>query len=156
MAPNLSRSQTFQAAEKGLILATNLPVYVQGDFNIHSGEEFLNTLAPDWSNFYTRTAAQINPNFACRQGDPRLPNCTTGDQWRAATVLADAVTLLSNNFKFGFRNHGDYDLRNNNGNQDSINKLLNNGFWHNNFVTNGLSSGGLTVNGLTFQDTGLR
>ncbi len=150
---NLSRSPTFQAAEKGLILATNLPAYVQGDFNIHSGEEFINTLASDWSNFYTRTAAQINPNFACRQGDPRLPKCTTGDQWRTATILADAVTLLSNNFKFGFRNHGDYDLRNNNGNQDSINKLLYNGFWYNNFVTNGLSSGGLTVSGLTPQDT---
>ncbi len=153
---NLSRSPSFQPAEKGLILATNLPVYVQGDlkttppsFNLHTQEEFINPLASDWSNFYTRTAAQINPNFACRQGDPRLPNCTTGDTWRVATVLADAVTLLSSNFKFGFRNDGDYDLRNNNGNPASIIQRLNNGFWHNDFVTNGLSSGSLTVNGNT-------
>jgi len=132
---NLSRSANFQAAEKGLILATSLPVYVNGDFNLHSGQEFLNTLASDWSNFYNRTANQLNSNFACRQGDPRLPNCTSGDQWRSATVLADAVTLLSNTFQFGFRNDGDYDLRNNDGNQDSINKRLKNGFWNNNFVT---------------------
>jgi len=132
---NLSRSANFQAAEKGLILATSLPVYVNGDFNLHSGQEFLNNLASDWGNFYNRTANQLNPNFACRQGDPRLPNCTNGDQWRSATVLADAVTLLSNTFQFGFRNDGDYDLRNNDGNQDSINKRLKNGFWNNNFVT---------------------
>ena len=139
------------------------PVYVQGDaktnpasFNLHTQEEFLNPLASDWNNFYTRAAAQINPNFACRQGDPRLPNCTTGDTWRVATVLADAVTLLSSNFKFGFRNDGDYDLRNNNGNPASIIQRLNNGFWHNNFVTNGLSSlsgGNLAINGFTPQDT---
>ncbi len=146
---NLSRSQSFQAAEKGLILATNLPVYVNGNpnfndgngnknngnFNLHTQQEFTNLLANDWGNFYNRTTSQINPNFACRQGDPRLPNCTQGDQWRSATVLADAVTLLSSSFNFGFRNDGDYDLRNNNGNRDSINKLLNNGFWSNNFVT---------------------
>ncbi len=132
---NLSRPQNFNPAEKGLILATNLPVYVNGDFNIHTHQEFTNLLANDWSNFYNRTVSQIDPNFACRTGDPRLPNCTQGDQWRSATVLADAVTLLSNDFKFGFRNDGDYDLRNNDGSWDSINKRLKNGLWNNNFVT---------------------
>ncbi|OCQ91430.1 hypothetical protein BCD67_23760 [Oscillatoriales cyanobacterium USR001] len=101
--------------EKGLTLVSNLPVYVQGNFNQHSQEEFNATLAqPAWGNFYDR-ALPLNPNFACRPGDPRLPNCTTGDTWRAATVLADAVTVLSANFRPGFRNEGDFDLRNNAG-----------------------------------------
>ncbi len=132
---NLSRPQNFNPAEKGLILATNLPAYVKGNFNRHTQEEFTNLLDSDWGDFYSRTANQINPNFACRTGDPRLPNCTQGDQWRSATVLADAVTLLSDGFNFGFRNDGDYDLRNNDGSWDSINKRLKNGFWNNNFVT---------------------
>ncbi|MBD1942964.1 hypothetical protein H6F50_11435 [Coleofasciculus sp. FACHB-712] len=118
---NLSRQTGYRPEEKGFILASNLPAYVKGDFNLHSeGEEFKggSLLADDWSNFYARTAANINDNFACRTGDPRLPNnkCQTGDTWRAATVLADAVTLLSNNYRFGFRNEGDFDLRNNVGN----------------------------------------
>ena len=142
---DLSRSQSFSEPEKGLILATNLPVYVQGDkydgFNLHSGEEFTNKLEDNWSDFYTRTADQINYNFACRKDDPRLPKCTTGDTWRPATILADAITLLSNDFNFGVRNDGDFDLNNNEGDWDSINKRLKNGFWNNNFVTNGLSSG---------------
>ncbi|MFE1747592.1 hormogonium polysaccharide biosynthesis protein HpsA [Coleofasciculus sp. H7-2] len=118
---NLSRQTGYRPEEKGFILASNLPAYVKGDFNLHSsGEEFKggSLLADTWSNFYARTAATINDNFACRTGDPRLPNdkCTTGDTWRSATVLADAVTLLSNNYRFGFRNEGDFDLRNNVGN----------------------------------------
>jgi hypothetical protein len=101
--------------EKGLTLVSNLPVYVQGTFNEHSQEEFnANLTQPAWGNFYTR-ALPLNPNFACRPGDPRLPNCTTGDTWRAATVLADAVTVLSANFRPGFREEGDFDLRNNAG-----------------------------------------
>uniref|UniRef100_A0ACD5H261 Hormogonium polysaccharide biosynthesis protein HpsA n=1 Tax=Desertifilum tharense IPPAS B-1220 TaxID=1781255 RepID=A0ACD5H261_9CYAN len=32
-----------------------------------------------------------------------------------ATVLADAITLLSSDYRYGFRNEGDYDLRNNQG-----------------------------------------
>ncbi|GAB4280052.1 MAG: hypothetical protein Fur0025_07670 [Oscillatoriaceae cyanobacterium] len=100
--------------EKGIILVSNEPVYVQGDFNLHSQEEFNTALASDWSNFYTRSS--LNPNFACRKNDPRLASCTTGDTWRPATVLADAVTLLSDTFRPGFRNEGDFDLRNNAGN----------------------------------------
>lgn len=100
-------SNTYRDAEKGLILATNLPSYIKGNFNLHSKEEFTTTLASDWNNFYSRTG--LDPNFACRPGDPRLPQCTTGDQWRSATVLADSLTVLSNNFRFGFRKEGDYD-----------------------------------------------
>ncbi|WRH68464.1 MAG: hypothetical protein RSE13_09875 [Planktothrix sp. GU0601_MAG3] len=70
----------------------------------------------------------LNPNFACRAGDPSRQQpgfvCNTGDDWRQANILADAVTLLSSNFKpatatypkFGYRNEGDFDLRNNAGN----------------------------------------
>lgn len=163
--------------EKGLTLVSNLPVYVQGDldttatvqsaFNLHSQQEFTTALQPAWSNFYDR-ALPLNPNFACRPGDPRLPNCTTGDTWRAATVLADSVTVLSANFRPGFRNEGDFDLRNNAGAAVTVYdsdgdgtiagaettpitakaaRLLN-GFYNNNFVTNGLSSGAtLDING---------
>ncbi|MBD1837608.1 hypothetical protein H6F78_21690 [Coleofasciculus sp. FACHB-64] len=136
---NLSRQTAYRPEEKGFILASNLPAYVKGDFNLHSsGEEFKggSLLADDWSNFYARTAANINDNFACRTGDPRLPNnkCQTGDTWRSATVLADAVTLLSNNYRFGFRNEGDFDLRNNQGNIASP-AYSQNGFFDNNFLT---------------------
>ncbi|CBN57281.1 MULTISPECIES: hormogonium polysaccharide biosynthesis protein HpsA [Kamptonema] len=153
--------------EKGLTLVSNLPVYVQGNFNEHSQQEFNTALTqPAWGNFYDR-ALPLNPNFACRPGDPRLPNCTTGDTWRAATVLADSVTVLSPNFRPGFRNEGDFDLRNNAGaavtgyDSDGDGTIagaetaitakaarLLNGFYNNNFVTNGLSSGAtFNING---------
>ncbi|QHG14591.1 hormogonium polysaccharide biosynthesis protein HpsA [Nostoc sp. ATCC 53789] len=105
-------SNNYRDVEKGLILATNLPVYVKGNFNLHTQEEFTTALSDDWSNFYTRAKAQRNPNFACRPNDTRLPNCTTGDLWRPASVLADSVTLLSNNFRLGYRDDGDYDWSN--------------------------------------------
>ncbi|MEA5581276.1 hormogonium polysaccharide biosynthesis protein HpsA [Nodularia harveyana UHCC-0300] len=103
----LWRQQNYRDAEKGLILATNLPAYVKGNFNRHTQQEFNQTLNDNWSNFYNRTT--LNPNFACRRNDPRLPDCTVGDEWRPATVLADVVTLLSGNFQEGFRDQGDYD-----------------------------------------------
>ncbi|NDJ25441.1 hypothetical protein GS682_28140 [Nostoc sp. B(2019)] len=130
------RTLAYRDTEKGLILASNLPVYVKGNFNRHTQQEFTTALADDWSNFYTRTAAQRNVQFACRSGDPRLPNCTTGDEWRPASVIADAVTLLSNNFQLGFRNEGDYDLNNNLGDTSSINQFKQNGFSTNAYVTN--------------------
>jgi hypothetical protein len=130
--------------EKGLTLVSNLPVYIKGQFNPHTQEEFKTRLTANWSNFYTRapgavgkTTATItkanrnlDENFACRPGDPRLPGCTTGDNWRPATILSDSVTVVSGStttaadtqgtalnagFRFGFRNEGDFDLRNNAG-----------------------------------------
>jgi type II secretory pathway pseudopilin PulG len=164
----LERTHTFVAQEKGLILASNLPVYVKaepptgaslGGFNSHQNlsgqaqEEFTDTTA----NFYARAVA--NPLFACRSGDPRLPDCTASDTWRPATILSDAVTLLSSTFREGNRAEGDYDLRNNqidtiaDVDGDTTVELkaaseieqarLKNGFWNNDFVTNGLSSGGI-------------
>ncbi len=96
----LGRTNSYKEEEKGLTLATNLPAYIRGDFNLHTQaqEEFTQTLADDWSNFYTRST--FNNNFACRFGDSRFPKCTTGDEWRPGNILADAVTLLSGDFDF--------------------------------------------------------
>jgi hypothetical protein len=128
--------------EKGLTLASNLPVYIQGNFNLHTQLEFPGTF--DWATFYDRQA--LNPNFACRQNDPRVSGCTTGDAWRPANVLSDAVTLLSANYRFGFRNEGDFDLRNNAG-AAAVFPRKQQGFYSNNFVTNGLSSGAFSATG---------
>ncbi|MEH1789944.1 MAG: hormogonium polysaccharide biosynthesis protein HpsA [Nostoc sp.] len=128
------RTNSYRDTEKGLILASNVPVYVKGDFNLHTQEEFTTALQDNWGNFYDRTG--LNVNFACRSGDPRLPNCATGDEWRPASVIADAVTLLSNSFQLGFRNDGDYDLNNNLGDTNSITNFKNNGFFTNANVTN--------------------
>lgn len=144
--------------EKGLTLVSNLPVYIKGQFNPHGQtapatppatptftavEEFTDTVAANWGNFYDRNS--LNPSFACRAGDPRLPKCT-GDYWRPATVLADAITLLSDRYRFGFRNEGDFDLRNNAG-ADAVLRRRQRGFFNNNFVTNGLSSGAFANEG---------
>jgi type II secretory pathway pseudopilin PulG len=130
---DLSRKPEFRTAEKGLILASDLPVYIKDDFNLHlSGgsevQEF--TTALNATNFYTRTGR--NDNFACRinQND----DCTAGDQWRSARILADSVTLLSKNFRDGYRSEGDYDFNNNAGNT-AVETRLKNGFWWNSFAT---------------------
>ncbi|OYD96678.1 hypothetical protein CDG76_07860 [Nostoc sp. 'Peltigera membranacea cyanobiont' 210A] len=141
---NLSRQTDYRAQEKGLILATELPVYVKGDFNLHTKQEFKTpdllpapSAATYDTKFYTRAAANRDRDFACRPNDPRLlPNCTTGETWRPASVIADAVTLLSGNFREGFRNEGDYDLRNNQGSDPNVVlSRLKVGFWNNNFLT---------------------
>lgn len=110
--------------EKGLLLTSNLPVYIQGEFNKHTKREFTGAFSWTPSDFYGRPGNTLDPDFACRLGDPRYPGkCAGSDNWRAATVLSDAITLLSepesgnlqNGFRYGFRNHGDFDLRNNAG-----------------------------------------
>jgi hypothetical protein len=144
---NREGKNDFKEAEKGLILATNVPAYIKGDFNLHAKggdktkavEEFIDIkLRNDkgeikWDDFYKRE--KLDPDFACRNKDPRLlGSCTTGDTWRPATVLADAVTVLSDNYRFGFRNEGDYDLRNNQGDIKSAD-YQKQGFFDNNYVT---------------------
>jgi hypothetical protein len=113
---DLSRNSIYKPQEKGLILATNLPIYIQGDFNKHTQEEFtdnsLKTVS-DWSGvFYKRQT--LNPNFACRAG--QFSGCSTGESWRPASVIADSITVLSGNFRLGYREEGDYNLRDNYGN----------------------------------------
>lgn len=98
---DISRESSYRDAEKGLIVATNLPLYIKGDFNLHTQEEFNTPLDSTWSNFYTRS--DRNPNFACRPNDPKLKingvdSCPTGDKWRSAAVISDSITLLSNNY----------------------------------------------------------
>lgn len=142
---NLSRKTDYRPEEKGLILATDLPAYVKGNsnhkFNDHTKEEFSGSdkLDSTWSNFYTRKSSNRDKNFACRPNDPRLTGCNTGESWRPASVIADAVTLLSNSFTEGYRSDGDFDLRNNRtdiNNPDTVRLArLKNGFWDNNFVT---------------------
>lgn len=144
--PGSSATVADVVMEKGLTLASNLPVYIKNEFNPHSGEEFTQAVG-DFSAFYDRTAANLNKNFACRPNDPRLGGkCTTGDTWRPANILADAVTLLSKNYRFGFRNEGDFDLRNNAG-AAAVMPRKQQGFYSNNFVTNGLSSGEFKADG---------
>lgn len=143
-------NNVYNAKEKGLILVTNLPVYIKGKFNLHQAtvgsgaeiEEF--TEKEPATNFYDRSTA--NTKFACRIN--RKPTCSDtigqGDFWRPATILADSITLLSGSsptvgFKDGVRSEGDYDLNNNTGvifdPANPNTNLLKNGFAENNFVT---------------------
>jgi hypothetical protein len=144
-------SVTDLVKQKGLILVSNLPVYIKGEFNPHTGgatkQEFNEALAGNWTeaNFYADRKT-LNNSFACRKGDPRLTACG-GDNWRQATVLADAVTLLSKKYRFGFRNEGDFDLRNNAG-AAAVLPRKEQGFFNNNFVTNGLTSGAFSTTGI--------
>ena len=155
-----TNKNNYDAKEKGLILVSNLPAYIKGTFNLHRTsttsateiEEFTETESGG-TNFYARSTP--NTKFACRIG---RTGCSTtegeGDYWRPATIIADAMTVLSNGFVDGFRSEGDYDLNNNTGIRvegnldpatlsttlpsplDSIRKnRLKNGFWENNFVT---------------------
>jgi hypothetical protein len=122
--------------EKGLILVSNLPVYVKAQrdpslltsttdtsvvrsgFNVHTREEFTSPLnLSSYSNFYTRTT--LDGNFACRPN--QTPKCPLGDEWRPATIFADSPIALSAAFIDGFRSDGDYDLRNNANTSTSIN-----------------------------------
>jgi len=122
--------------EKGLTLISNLPVYIKADerngvasdsgnidargkFNKHTQAEF--TEAFDWNiNSFYNGRKTLNASFACRKGDPIRKElqkpCKEGDNWRPVTVFADAITLLTDEYRFGFRNEGDFDLRNNAGN----------------------------------------
>ncbi|MEA5468767.1 hormogonium polysaccharide biosynthesis protein HpsA [Spirulina sp. 06S082] len=184
-----NNNNDFREEEKGLIFVSNNPLYIRagdpGDgtpgFNLHtggSGEEFDEKRSTDWGNFYTRSAGTngsgFNDNFACRTNDDRLPpdKCLTGDLWRQATILSDTITLLTHDFRFGFRSDGDFDLRNNQtdnlfrnittstltpdpantnilvkSSQDIDKARRENGFWDNTFVTNGLSSNNATAFG---------
>jgi len=151
--PSLPPTIANVVLEKGLTLASNLPVYIKGEFNLHTKHEFKSPsqaefkATADWDKFYTRNKNDLDKNFACRPNDPRLNGkCDVGDEWRPANILADAVTLLSTNYRFGFRNEGDFDLRNNAG-AAAVLPRRQQGFFNNNFVTNGLSSG-------AFLDTG--
>ncbi|MBD2055960.1 hypothetical protein H6F88_07995 [Oculatella sp. FACHB-28] len=79
---------------RGLSFISDDPVYIQGNFNLHQNaagtplEEFQDPLPDDFTpaQFYNRR--NINTNFAA----------LTTDQWRPSEILADGVTILSDNF----------------------------------------------------------
>ncbi|OKH33360.1 hypothetical protein NIES2119_23460 [[Phormidium ambiguum] IAM M-71] len=89
---------------RGITFVSDNLVAIQGNFNLHSQEEFTQPLSNDFSNFYTRST--LNTNFA-----------TPGnDTWRAAEILTDAIYTLSNNFvdgsvEDGLRNNGNNSYR---------------------------------------------
>jgi hypothetical protein len=145
-----NNSNTFDAREKGLILATDLPAYIKGRFNLHRTSTTSNTEIEEFqtlesTSFYDRSDPQTK--FACRPGRTGCPT-GEGDFWRSATVVADSMTLLSGGFIDGARNQGDFDLNNNTGiplqnnlNLTSLpnnldNPRLKNGFLENNYLTN--------------------
>lgn len=87
---NLSRGMTF---------VTDNPVYTQGQFNLHSNsaaatsntiQEFTQTLNSTFTagQFYGRSGNNRNGNFA----NP------SQDWWRNVEIIADSITILSNNF----------------------------------------------------------
>ena len=109
-----TNSESDPTIERGLTLATNNPVYVRGNFNLHTEEEFTDARLGDadyWTKFYTRST--LSKVYGCRA---KKGDCTGIDEWRPATILADAINILSDNFREGYRNEGDFDLRNNAGN----------------------------------------
>lgn len=166
LLPDASTLQGISAGTGATVLNASTDAGL-GGFNLHKDpnattlndtslrEEYsgaANLIANDtnWSNFYNRPQTSLNPSFACRQNQP---GCTSpGDQWRPATIISDAQTLLSANFLDGFRNEGDYDLNDNTGinaaatptgqttipnttpRSNYLGRWLNNGFWRNNFV----------------------
>lgn len=99
---DLSRNPDKQGIPRGLSFISDNPVYIKGNFNLHSTngttgnllEEFSNRLnttpATLWNNFYARNTAErlAETNFS------RLDN----DTWRPSEILADAITLLSDRF----------------------------------------------------------
>ncbi len=81
---------------RGLSFISDNSVYIQGNFNLHQNaagtelQEFTTLLTYDanqrYANFHNRTLANIDTNFA-----------RAGDLWRPSEVLADAITILSDN-----------------------------------------------------------
>ncbi|WP_254567830.1 hormogonium polysaccharide biosynthesis protein HpsA [Oscillatoria sp. HE19RPO] len=84
---------------RGMSFITDQPVYTQGQFNLHHNnqtgqrntiQEFTQTLGNTFTRaqFYNRSKAQRNADFA----DP------SKDWWRNTEVIADSITILSDNF----------------------------------------------------------
>jgi len=98
--------------EKGLVLISNDPVYIKAQkdpndpnnvdrsgFNLHSVEEFVTPLDDTWSNFYSR--ADLDSSFSYRKKqrkDPVTQVDIAGDDWRPATVIADAIGQITKTY----------------------------------------------------------
>jgi len=71
----------------GLSFITDQPVYIQGDFNLHQKDNnALSEFNDESKPFYDRK--DLNKDFAT----------VSGDQWRPTEIIADGITLLSNDF----------------------------------------------------------
>ena len=76
---------------RGISFISDNAIYIQGNFNLHNSdtnpaEEFTQPAGAAFENFYARNT--LNGNFAR----------ATTDSWRPTEVLADAITILSDNF----------------------------------------------------------
>ena len=144
---NLSRQTKYREPEKGLTLVTNTPVYLKADttnsFNLHATPGSTNKIEEftDTSNtFYARQI--INKDFSCRSDQA---GCGSGDQWRGARIIADSISLLSNNFYDGVRSDSNFDQNNNGGNY-LVEPRLKNGFLWNGFGTSSKTANVVTPN----------
>jgi hypothetical protein len=91
---------------RGLSFFTDQPVYMQGDFNLHeegTGNEngrtaFLEEFVPGQHIFATNAGYNFNSFYNNRTTqDPKFASLKD-DRWRPAEILADAITVLSNDF----------------------------------------------------------
>lgn len=144
---NLSRQTNYREPEKGLTLVTNAPVYLKADhtngFNLHATPGSTNKIeefTDSGNTFYTRQI--INKDFSCR---PNQAGCGSGDQWRGARIIADSISLLSNNFYDGVRSDSNFDQNNNGGNY-LVEPRLKNGFLWNGFGTSSKTANVVTPN----------
>ncbi len=115
---NLNRSDDDQAA--GISFVTDNVAYIYGDFNLHQDktapvdplvgvpnviEEFEGMGELLGTTFASYTAAQENQArdlFYGRQDLDEDFASGAGDTWRAAEIFADAITILSTNFRDGW------------------------------------------------------
>ncbi len=94
---NIKREPASGGADNtnGISFLSDNPVYIQGNFNLHQKaggtliEEFTQKLPATWNmtNFYVDRKT-LDPDFAKKDQD----------SWLATEILADAVTILSDNF----------------------------------------------------------
>jgi hypothetical protein len=113
-------STTWDQDPRGMSFISDNPVYIHGDFNIHSEasntqaasltnriEEFDKDTASQlldatWSNFYTRSTLDTNFARAKDTGSTDVDTDSLADTWRVSAIVSDAVTALSNSFVPGY------------------------------------------------------
>ena len=81
-------------SEIGISFITDNPLYILGDFNLHSRQEFTQLVPPYGNSFYQRN--NYETGFA--KADLNNPTNTNNDDWRLTEILADAITILSNSY----------------------------------------------------------
>lgn len=86
------------ANKTGLTLISDNPVYIQGDFNLHSTNETPGNLLEEFSD---QVLDGVYTQFYNRNTlDTRFSRPTT-DTWRTVEIVSDAITILSENFNDG-------------------------------------------------------